>query len=214
MILNMIQKILITFADRANAAVNAAIVQQAADARYAMAAQALAACREMNNPFIPGNSLFGPSRAQMFGPDPCQTEMNEMQNAAMNREAALLTAQTTAAPTPAAPHAAAAPQLSETVDIVDLLDPTVPETEFVVPSPTLSNMWSPDSIEEAMIRIAQQLEQDGNGPIRPEDVEEMDLIFENMTQLLNWWCWVKPKRQRKRYKFLPKNQSWIGKWTP
>nr|WQF62314.1 MAG: nonstructural protein [Pigeon-associated parvo-like virus] len=194
--------------DHANAAVNAVIAQEAAAARQAMAAQALAECRQQNNPYLPGNSgILGPNRAQMYGPDPCESQKEAL------AEASQALAQINAPPTAAAPQAAAAPQLSETDDMqIELLNPAIPETEGIVPDPALSNMWSPQSIEDTMMRIAEELEKQGQ--IGDQEMEQLDEIASNMTYLLSYWCWEKPKRQRKRYQFLPKNQGWLGKWAP
>lgn len=199
--------------ERVNMAVNAVIAAEAAAARQMMAAQALADCREQNNPYLPGNAgILGPTRSQMWGPDPCLTQEKELAAATIANQAAQAAAQITGAPTAQALQAAVAPQLSETETLDDLLNPAIPETEFVTPDSSLENMWSPGSIEETMIKIAEELEK--SGEMGPEEEKEMEVIYENATILLNYWCWNPPAKKRKRYKFLPNNQNWIGKWTP
>lgn len=199
--------------ERANIAANALIAQQAAAARLLMASQALAECREQNNPYLPGNSLFGPTRTQMWGPDPCQTQMKELAGATTAHQDAVALAQRSAAPTAQDLAAAPAPQLSETFSAGS--DPAIPETELVPPSPALSNMWSPDTVLEIMNMLAEQMEIDQPGSTSSSDMEEeMELIYSNMVAFLSWDCWEKPKRRRKRFVYQPNNQDWIGRWIP
>nr|WPD49023.1 MAG: nonstructural protein 2 [Protoparvovirus sp.] len=188
--------------ERATRAVNAVIARQAQAARVLLAAQNLQQCREQNNPYAPGNFLLGPSLSQRWGPDPCLTQEKEL------AEAQLLASQIAGAPTPAAPHAAVAPELSDSFDLNQNLDPSIPETEFITPDPCLNNMWSPDSIEQIMNEIWEEMEQQGGG-----SDQEMETLLQNITTLL---LWVPKKgiKRNKKYQFHPNNQKWIGHWAP
>lgn len=204
----------LTFLERVNLAANAVIVQQAAAARLLMASQALAECREANNPYLPGNSLLGPSRAQMWGPDPCLTQEKELAAATIDNQAAQSAAQIAGASDQATPTAAVAPQLTETWDFPGN-DPAVPITEFETPSPALSNMWSPDSLLEIMEMIANQLEQDQEGSTQENAIiEELEIIRKQMIAFLQWQWQDHPKPRKHRFQYLPKNQKWIGRWVP
>nr|WPD49026.1 MAG: nonstructural protein 2 [Protoparvovirus sp.] len=208
-IATMLYKTVTIILERANRAVNAVIAQQAAAARMMMASQALQTCREQNNPYLPGNSLFGPTLSTRWGPDPCLTQEKELAAATTAHEEAQATAQISAAPTPQSPHAALAPQLSSTFDLGDELNPAVPVTEFITPDPSLNNMWSPKSIEDVMIAIAAEMEQQ-TGTI---DEDELERLHKNVTILYSWIP-QKGVHRKKRYKFEPNNLNWIGVWVP
>nr|WOX03039.1 nonstructural protein 2 [Psittaciform chaphamaparvovirus 4] len=211
-------------AERANIAANAVIAKQAAAARLLMASQALSKCRAETNPYLPGNSgPFGPTRQQLWGPDPCQEQMDELKGATTENAAAVAAAQRSNAPTAQDVQAAPAPQLSDAWVGQPMLDPAIPETEMIVPSPGQDNDWSPTTVLEVMEMLAAAL------PDEQEEMEtgeggstsssqsiwsELDLIFENMIAYQSWDSWKPPIRVRARYQYLPNNAAWIGSWLP
>lgn len=186
-------------------AVNAAIAKQAAAARLAMTAQALRNCREQNNPFLPGNSLLGPSRAQMWGPDPCQEQEKDLAEA---QEAA---AQISREPNLSNTGINPAPQLS--ITSTDSGGSAIPE--FSNPDPVVQNNWSPDSVLEVMDQIAEELEAISPGSSNSsENIQQLASIEEDMHMTQVWMCWGKPPKPRKRYHFIPKSANWIGQFLP
>nr|WOX03044.1 nonstructural protein 2 [Psittaciform chaphamaparvovirus 5] len=209
-------KIFHIFAERVNIAANAIIAQQAAAARLLLASQSLAKCREETNPYLPGNrGPFGPSRQQIWGPDPCATQEKELAGATTDHMAATALAQHSAAPTAQDVQAAPAPQLSEAWVGEPLLDPAIPESEVQVPSPALSNDWSPTTLLQVMDMIAEQMEADEAGSTASEAMEEeLELVFQNMYLFLSWDAWKRPKRSRRPFQYLPNNADWIGSWLP
>nr|WPD49017.1 MAG: nonstructural protein 2 [Protoparvovirus sp.] len=139
----------------------------------------------------------------MWAPDPCQTQMKEL---AELQEVEKQLAQTASPPTASVP--AAAPQLSDTYDLADLMDPAIPETEFQPADPSLNNMWSPNSIENIMQEIWEEMEARGGG-----SDEEMETLLHNITVFLHWV----PERgckRRTKLKYNPNNKRWIGIWVP
>ncbi|QZW33716.1 nonstructural protein 2 [Psittacine chaphamaparvovirus 2] len=182
-----------------------------------MAAQALADCRRETNPYLPQNSgPFGPSRAQMYGPDPCAEQEKELAGATTDHQAAAAAAQISAAPTSQDLSAAPAPQLSDTYSALSAdIDPAVPITENIVPSPALSNMWSPTTVLQVMDAIAEAMEAEAaaNAWQNADTSEEMEIIYQNCMALMHWLPRA-PARARARYKFQPKNDNWIGKFLP
>ncbi|UOH27079.1 nonstructural protein 2 [Galliform chaphamaparvovirus 17] len=201
--------------ERANIAVNALIAKQAAAARLLVASQSLAKCREQNNPYLPGNSgPFGPSRAQLYGPDPCLTQEKELAGATTAHMEAVALAQKSAAPTAQDLQAAPAPQLSSSYDVPDT-DPAVPETEHIVPAPALNNTWSPNSLLEIMDMIAQEIETSDPGWLTDaEMIDQLEIIYRQGLAFLHWLPGLYPTKPRKPYKYQPKNENWIGKWAP
>nr|WOX03048.1 nonstructural protein 2 [Psittaciform chaphamaparvovirus 6] len=210
-------KILLIVAERVNLAVNAVIAREAAAARLLLASQALAQCRRETNPYLPENrGILGPTRAQLYGPDPCQTQEKELAGATTEHQAAVALAQRSAAPTPQDTQSAPAPQLSDTFWMNNPnQDPSIPVSEDIPPDPSLANMWSPTSLLETMEMIAAEMEvqEEGSSSIS-ENLDELELIFENGAVLLQWDCWKKPKRGRKPYNFQPNNAEWVGQWVP
>ncbi|QEJ80806.1 NP [Psittacara leucophthalmus chapparvovirus] len=202
-----------SFTERVNLAANAAIVQQAAAARLLLASQNLAACREENNPYLPGRNPFGVPARLMWAADPCAEQEKELAGATVAHADAVAAAQVSNAPTAQDLPSAPAPQLSDSWDIA-ATNPVIPESEFVTPDPHLQNMWSPLSILDVMEMIAMELENQGESTSSSEIEEEMELIYENMRAFQSWWAWEKPKRKRRRYQFKPKNEDWIGRWMP
>lgn len=208
-------RIFLILLDVVTAAANVVIAREAAAARRLLAAQALVECRNQNNPYLPGNSILGPPRNVMYMPDPCQTQERELAQASEEeRQAAARLAQAQQAPTPQDPSSAPAPQLSSTAEGAAMPDPAVPESEFIVPSPALNNMWSPDSIMDTMDQIANELEEMDTTNIDPGAINaELDLIFNQLTLFLAWLP-GKGKPRNKKFQYLPKNQDWIGRWVP
>lgn len=204
-------KMYLLLLEQVNIAVNALLVQEAAEARKLLAAQNLAQCREETNPYLPQNNPFGPSRIAMWGPDPCAQQEKDLAAATVDHLAAQQLAQLANAPSVQDPSSAPAPILAETFDTP--MNPMIPETEYTVPDPQLQNMWSPDTMLTTMDKLANILEQQNVQP-SPEIIEEMEIIDENIKMTTLWDAWKKPRRRRRRYQFLPNNQSWIGKWTP
>ncbi|UOH27050.1 nonstructural protein 2 [Galliform chaphamaparvovirus 10] len=209
-------KIPIIILELVNMAANAVIAQQAAEARLLMASQALAECREQNNPYLPGNTgPFGPNiRQLMYAPDPCETQEKELAGATTDHAAAVALAQSSNAPTAQDIQSAPAPQLSSSFD-VNNLDPAIPETEWISPSPSLVNMWSPTSLDQVLAEVAMELENIQPGSSSSSDISmELDTIRENITCFLSWDPWNRPVRKRKRYQYIPNNQGWIGFYVP
>ncbi|QGJ83205.1 nonstructural protein 2 [Peafowl parvovirus 2] len=179
-----------------------------------MASQSLAQCREQTNPYLPGNSLFGPTRQMMYGPDPCETQEKELAGATTAHLEAVALAQRSAAPTAQDVQAAPAPQLSSTFDPPDI-DPAIPPTEQVIPSPDLNNMWSPDTLQEIMDMIAEEMEIIQPGSTSSSEAEEqMEIVWDQMVTFLHWVPRFHPRKRKPGFQYLPKNQDWIGKWVP
>ncbi|QPN96885.1 nonstructural protein 2 [Barn owl parvovirus] len=202
----------LTILDVVTEAANAIIAQEAAAARLLLASQHLAECRERTNPYLPGNSWggLGPSRTAMWAPDPCLEELREYAGATTAHQEAVAAAQIANAPTAQDLSSAPAPQLSSAYDPPQDLDPAIPESEGIVPSPAQNNMWSPTVPDDVMVAISETIE-----AMTPEIEEDMEVVLENMNMLLHWMCWRTPKKVRqRRMQFLPKNQDWIGRWTP
>lgn len=196
-----------SFSERLNQAANAAFAKEAAAGRLLAAQQAYARCREENNPYLPGNSLFGPTRAQMWGPDPCQEQMNELAGATRENEQAAQLAQIQAAPTPQNIASAAAVQLADTWDNSELLDPVIMNVDLEA----VQNMWSPSSIEETMEAILMDLDLN---VLSDEEMEDLDRIHQNMIALIHWDPGYPTKPTKVRLQLLPKKKGWIGSWMP
>lgn len=189
-------------------AANAAIVEQAAAARLLLASQALAQCRAENNPFAPSN-IFGPSRAQMWGPDPCLEQEKELAGATVDHQAAQAAAQIANAPT--AQNLAAQPgtQLSNTWEPSELFDEVLQNTDY----PEMESLWSPTSVEDVMEMIAAQMELE-NQDQWEQAGEELDKFRKNMQALLMWSPDHQTHILNNRLKLKLKNQHWIGMWLP
>ncbi|UOH27038.1 nonstructural protein 2 [Galliform chaphamaparvovirus 7] len=212
----MTARINLTPLELVNIAANAVIAQQAAAARLLMASQALAECRQQNNPYLPENmGIFGPNvRQLMYAPDPCETQEKELAGATTAHAEAVALAQRSNAPTAQDLQAAPAPQLSSSFDINDT-NPAIPDVEFITPSPSLENMWSPTSLDEVMAMIAEELERQSPGSTSSSDImEQLNIIEENIVCFLSWNPWDKQAKKRKRYQYLPKNEGWIGSYLP
>lgn len=190
------------FVERVNIAANALIAKQAADAKLLLAAQQLAECREQTNPWLPGNSPFGPPQRAMWAPDPCAEQVEAVREAeTLQQAAAALTRPSPATGTQDLTQQPVA-QLSQT-NISDILyDPTQTEAEF---APNLENWWSPTSIEDVMIRLAEEM-----GGMGEEDEEEMELVYNNLVTLIHWSWQGPPKRKRKKYKLNLENVKWTS----
>lgn len=194
--------------ERVNIAVNAVIAEQAAAARLLMASQALAACREQNNPYLPRNFPLGPPRSLMYGPDPCSAEEEALAGATAAHQEAQQAAQIANAPAAAAVQVAPAVQMSDTWDSSELFDPTTMNVE--IPH-QLDSMWSPTSIEDVMEMIALQMEVDEGLNVSSD--EEMEIIYTNMIALIHWSPAYKTHKRKGAQVHL-KNNEWIGTWLP
>lgn len=204
----MFLKIVLSFLERANMAANAVIVEQAAAARLLLASQALAKCREENNPFSPSN-IFGPSRAQMWGPDPCLQQEKELAGATVDHQAAQSAAQIANAPT--AQNLAAQPgtQLSNTWEPSELFDEVLQNTNY----PELQSPWSPTSVENVMEMIAVEMELEDQEAWEQAG-EELDKYRKNMLALHMWLPNHQTYVLSKPLSLKLKNQRWIGMWLP
>lgn len=194
-------KIVLIHLERLNLAVNAAIVSEAAAARLVLAGQALAECRQQNNPYLPGNSPLGPSRAQMYGPDPCMEQEKELAEA----QAAQAAAQISNAPTQqnlgSAPHV----QLADTWDSSELYQPDTINADL----PELESVYSPMRVQEVVHEILQKL---GEEPT-DEELMELEILEENM-RAVSLWIPLPLRQTKKRYQLKLRNPGWVGKWVP
>nr|WOP79080.1 nonstructural protein 2 [Canary chaphamaparvovirus 2] len=190
-----------------NIAANAAFAKEAAAGRLLAAQQAYARCREQNNPYLPGNSLFGPTRTQMWGPDPCEAEMQELAGATTANQAAAELAQIQAAPTPQNLASAVAVQLADTWDSSELFDPVLMNVDLEA----VQNMWSPTSIENVMEMIAVEMDLERASE---SDLEDMEIIYQNLIALIHWDPGYPTKPTKTRLVLSPKKQKWIGRWMP
>nr|QMI57898.1 nucleoprotein [Chestnut teal chaphamaparvovirus] len=196
--------------DILNQAVNAAAAKSADAARMLLTAQqTLEACRNMNNPGLPGNSWIQGARMQqaMWAPDPCAAEQEAVdtlmeQGAAGGNQVA--TQGVGGAP---------APQLATDYDPVPNLDPAISASEFAVPDPGAVNRFLPLS-EEDLLEILHDALRD-----RAEDMEwdeHIRNILEGRKKYLLWCPWGGPgvKDLKWTFKYRPKNHHWIGKYLP
>lgn len=193
-----------------NTAVNAIIAKQAAEARQLLAAEALAQCRQETNPYLPTNNLFGPTRQQMWGPDPCLQQQEEL------AQADLQLRQISNMPTLQNIGAQPAPQLSSTLplDQPSPIDPALPISETVTPDPQQESMWSPSSIESTMNKIWDQLQQVSPGSVTSQSIEEeMEIVYQQLVILMSW-CPEKPPVRQSKFLYDPKNKDWINSWVP
>lgn len=188
-------------------AANAAIAKQAATARLLLASEALAQCRQETNPYLPGNTLFGPTRTQMFGPDPCLIQEKEL------AEASLAVRQLSAQPTPAELGVAPAPQLTSTLDPQTPTDPAIPITENVTPEPYQLQLWSPQSIENVMNQIWEEMEHQQYNYPEDEIYQALSVIHQQMVIFCQWVPDTPPKKNQ-NFLYNPKNREWIGTWVP
>lgn len=197
-----------------NLAANAVIAKQAEAARLLLATQALAKCREENNPYDPGSNPLGPSRLQMWGPDPCEIQEKDVAQA----KAALAASQTSAAPTPQNLASQPAAQLSVTWDDSGLFLPETVNAEL----PELESQWDPQGVEEVMNQIAQEMMQIDHVNLRGvgqefpsnEVLELMEVVEEGLTI---WSLWIPdpikwPKKLR--WQLQLKDPGWAKKWEP
>lgn len=191
------------FLERVNLAVNAAIVQEAAAARALLAAQALADCRAENNPFLPG-SILGPSRAAMWGPDPCLEQEKELADA----QAAQRAAQISSAPTEQNLAAGPAAEFSNTWDPSELFQPETMNVDI----PQLESAWSPTSLEDILEMIAVQMDVDQDEGLSEALEGEIEKIRKNMIAAQMWDPGHKTFKRPKRYQLVLKDNGWAGHW--
>nr|QMI57883.1 nucleoprotein [Chestnut teal chaphamaparvovirus] len=192
------------FLDALNQTVNAVIAKSVGAGRLILAAQQLEECRSQNNPYqnswLPG----AVNQNLAWASDPCQNlqeEVDQLQKQAAaggNKEA---TQQLGGAP---------APQLAQAVDPVPSTDPAIPANEFEIPQEGANNQWSPVDPEEVVRMIVEEW---GDRPVPDEYMEDIEIMFFHV-QL---WCpWGGPSTRNLKWKFryLPKNSAWMGRWLP
>lgn len=213
-------------ADPATQAANAVAAREAAAARFLLTSEQLAKCREENNPY--NHWFLGPAQDVSWAldaPDPCREQWiqatqahEELQKAEQNLSGSttgsiphVQAGQQSNAPTSQDLAAAPAPQLATSGDPVGITDPAIPVSEYTVPDPGMDSMWSPSSIEDVMMQIAEELDAQGMEVDR-QILTSLDLIEDNMRTYARWWSWTPGRRAGIKWK--PKNQSWVGKWVP
>lgn len=199
------------FLDILNKVVNAIAADSADAARQLLTAQqTLEACRNANNPGLPGNSWIQGARMQgsMWAPDPCQAEQDQVQ-ALVEQGAAegnqVATQQLGSAP---------APQLTTSQDPVPNLDPAIPASEFVTPTPGANNMYSPLGSEELMEILMTAMREH---PIDEDIIMELVDPVAKAIKYYQLWCpWGGPGVDNLKwsFKYKPKNSDWMGKWAP
>lgn len=222
---SMIHPLLFWFIETAARLAAAVAAKEAAAARLILASNQLAECRENNNPY---NWMGQPTRAAMFGPDPCleqereRHEADQAVQAADQRIAGATTSDIAAIQAGAASNApsvqdlasAPAPQLATGYDPVGITDPSIPLSEYSVPSPGMQSLWSPLSIDAVMEMILDEMEWEKvEEEVRQKVLVILDGLVENMDNFGKWWSWGKGPKSLK-IKFKPKNQKWIGMWSP
>lgn len=194
-------KICLILLERLNLAVNAVIAEQAAAARLVLASQALAECRQQNNPYLPGNNPLGPSRAQMYGPDPCLEQEKELAEA----QAARAAAQISNAPTEQNTAAAPAVQLADTWDSSELYQPETINADL----PELESMYQPMQVMEVVHEILQRI---GEEPT-DEELGEMEILEEGM-RAVSLWIPLPIRQSKFKYQLKLRNPGWVGRWVP
>nr|WPD49020.1 MAG: nonstructural protein 2 [Protoparvovirus sp.] len=201
-------KIHIISLELANIAANAVIAKQAAEAKLLLTAQALTQCRQETNPFLPGNTLLGPSRAHMWAPDPCLQQEQD------HAEASLALAQITNKPTQANIGAQPAPQLSDTLNPNIPADPLMMTPENVVQSPSLQSQWSPSSIENTMNEIWDQMMEIAPPEISDQEIMEVLGQIHHMIIIVGAWLPHMGPVTNLKFTLDPKNKDWINHWAP
>nr|QMI57934.1 nucleoprotein [Wood duck chaphamaparvovirus] len=196
--------------DILNQAVNAVIAKSVDAGRELLAAQqVLQACRQANNPGLPGNSWMQGMRLQnqMWAADPCQAEQQAVDELMEADEGGGGDKQATQQQ-----GGAPVPQLAHPSDPTPSLDPAIPENEFVVPEPEQGahNQWIPLTDEQLRDLLFQALEE------HPVDPMEIENIL-NAKKVLHMWCpWGGPwvVNLKWAFKYHPKNSKWISRWLP
>lgn len=196
--------------DILNQVANAAAASSADAARMLLTAQqTLEACRNLNNPGLPGNSWIQGARMQqaMWAPDPCAQEQEAVDN--LMEQGAAGGNQVATQGVGGAP----APQLATDYDPVPNLDPAIPMSEFVAPDPGAVNRFLPLSDQDLYEILMEAMRE------RAEDMElgdQIQAILEGRRKYLLWCPWGGPgiKDLKWTFKYRPRNHSWIGKWTP
>lgn len=197
-------------------AANAVAARDAAAARALLTQQQLQTCQEENNPYTRwGGGIHTNVEWAVNAPNPCLPQqkaataawvaLQKLSGATTTDIAATEIGQNSAAPTSQDLQSAPAPQLATAFDPAGITDPAIPESEF---SPQgMNNLWSPTSIEEIMTQIAMEMDNP------PNDQDMLDLE-DNLRKYRTWWlCWGKPL-VKTEIKWKPKNQNWVGWWTP
>nr|QMI57913.1 nucleoprotein [Chestnut teal chaphamaparvovirus] len=194
--------------DILNQAVNAVIAQNTDAGRQLLAAQqVLQACRDANNPGLPGNTWMQGARMQnqIWAADPCQAEQQAVDELMEAEEGGGGDKQAVQQQ-----GGAPAPQLAHPMDPVPNMDPAVPVNEFVVPEPGAHNQWIPLTDEELRDLLFEALRE------HPVDPMEIENIL-NQKRVLHMWCpWGGPwvVNLKWAFKYHPKNSRWVSKWMP
>lgn len=206
----MISVMVYSLLDALNQAANAVIAKSVDAGRQLLAAQqVLEACRNANNPGLPGNTWMQGMRMQnaAWAPDPCQAEQEAVDQLMEADQSGggdkVATMQLGGAP---------APQLAHPMDPVPNQDPAIPANEYVTPEPGAHNQWTPLLPEEIVQMIIDEWDARGEHP----DVDMLEDIL-NPIKILHLWCpWGGPgvTNLRWTFKYHPKNSKWVGKWLP
>nr|QMI57962.1 nucleoprotein [Grey teal chaphamaparvovirus] len=196
--------------DILNQAANAAAAKSADAARQLLVAQqTLEACRNMNNPGLPGNSWMQGARMQqaMWQPDPCAAQQEAVDN--LIEQGAAGGNQVATQGVGGAP----APQLATSEDPVPNLDPAIPASEFEIPDQGAQNMYLPLGEEGLEEMIWEEIWQQHLN----FDAEEMIDEMMQAVRYFKLWCpWGGPgvKNLKWSFKYKPKNKAWINNWLP
>lgn len=213
-----------SFADPAVAAANAVAARDAAAARFLLSSEALAKCREDNNPYNQwglGFQGLEPTWA-VDAPDPCREAWKAATSdyyALQSAEKTLAGATTTSidaaqasqrsnAPSSQDLASAPAPQLATSGDPVGITDPAIPISEYTVPEEGMECSWSPSSIEAVMEQILEEMEAEPS----ERSLAVLEEIESNMRAAGMWWSWNRGRSTG--IKWRPKNQGWVGRWIP
>lgn len=177
-----------------------------------MTTQQLQACREQN----PAYTWLGtPTRQAMWGPDPCQAEVDAVRGATVEDQAAQQAAQIAQAPTSQDLASAPAPQLSSSYDPVGNTDPAIPDSEGIIPNPDLTNLWSPMDVDDVLLRILEDAEMEGSEEWLLRMIWLLEDLEADLRATGKWTPWgSKPKAKWLNIKLNPKNEKWVGKFQP
>lgn len=199
------------FLDALRQAADAVLASSADAARTVLAAQqALEACRNQNNPGLPGNSWIQGMKAQnlVWAPDPCQQEQAALDN--LNKQSAVEGNQEAIQGLGGAP----APQLATDWDPTPQTDPAIPESEYIVPEPGAASPFLPLTDEELRDLFFQAMKEI---PLDQEMIEQFVDPIMSAVKYYHLWCpWGGPGVHQLKWKlkYKPNNQDWIGKWCP
>lgn len=168
---------------------------------------------------VPGGALIAPQIAPAVGSligslwDAAQqAAQNILSGATVQSEQAVGQARAVPAPTSQDLAAAAAPQLSQTMDPVGITDPAIPATEFVVPAPQTNMLAVNSDVETVMDQVASYLNN-----IDMEDLDdqiticlgEMEEALAASKRLVFWNSVGFPGNLT-----LTPNRAWVGQLVP